>query len=85
MSLRKALHPFMAAELGEEFSLENALTLGLVPLVIDAPSPVETLKSYCALYLKEEVQAEGLVRNIGAFSRFLESASFSHGSILNIT
>ena len=33
------------------------------------------------LYLKEEVQAEGLVRQIGDFSRFLEVASFSHGSL----
>jgi predicted AAA+ superfamily ATPase len=84
-ALTKTLHPFMAAELGVEFSLEKALTLGLVPLIIDAPNPAETLKSYAALYLKEEVQMEGLVRNIGAFSRFLESASFSHGSILNVT
>lgn len=84
-ALTKALHPFMAAELGDAFFLEKALTLGLVPLVIDAPSPAETLKSYSALYLKEEVQAEGLVRNIGTFSRFLESASFSHGAILNVT
>lgn len=84
-ALTKTLHPFMAAELGEAFSLENALTLGLVPLIIGAQNPAETLKSYAALYLKEEVQMEGLVRNIGAFSRFLESASFSHGSILNVT
>jgi predicted AAA+ superfamily ATPase len=84
-ALTKTLHPFMAAELGVEFSLEKALTLGMVPLIIDAQNPAETLKSYAALYLKEEVQMEGLVRNIGSFSRFLESASFSHGSILNVT
>ena len=38
-----------------------------------------------ATYLREEVQQEGLARNIGAFSRFLEAASFSQGSVLNMT
>ncbi|MBK6608620.1 MAG: hypothetical protein IPG24_24870 [Leptospiraceae bacterium] len=45
--------------------------------------PKEVLRAYLGLYIKEEILAEGLVRNIGSFSRFLEAASFSHGSILN--
>jgi len=57
----KTMHPFMAAELGDLFSLEEALTIGLVPLVLDAPSPKEAISAYVALYLKEEVQMEGLV------------------------
>ena len=81
----KTMHPFMAAELGNLFSLEDALTIGLIPLVLGAPSPKETVSAYVALYLKEEVQMEGLVRNIGAFSRFLEAISFSHGAVLNIS
>lgn len=81
----KTMHPFMAAELGDEFSLEKALTLGMVPLVLDAVSPKETIGAYVALYLREEVQMEGLVRNMGDFSRFLESVSFSHGAVLNIS
>lgn len=79
----RTLHPFMAGELKSEFNLENALKFGLLPLVMDSESPREMLKSYIALYLKEEVQAEGLVRNIGNFNRFLEVMSFSHGSVLN--
>ena len=81
----KTMHPFMAAELGDEFSLEDALTLGMVPLVLDAVSPQEAVGAYVALYLREEVQMEGLVRNMGDFSRFLESVSFSHGGVLNIS
>ncbi len=81
----KTMHPFMAAELGNLFSFKEALTLGLIPLVLGAPSPKEAISAYVALYLREEVQTEGLVRNIGAFSRFLESISFSHGAILNIS
>ncbi len=80
----KTMHPFMAAELGKNFSLDEALTIGLVPLVIKARNPLETINSYAALYLKEEVQMEGLVRNIGNFSRFLEAISFSHGSVLSL-
>ena len=78
-------HPFMAAELGNEFSLDAALRNGLIPLVVSANSPGKTLESYIALYLKEEVKEEGLVRDIGAFARFLEVISFSHGSILNLS
>lgn len=74
----------MAAELGKTFSLDEALTIGLVPLVTQSRNPIETLNSYAALYLKEEVQMEGLVRNIGNFSRFLEAVSFSHGSVLSL-
>ena len=78
------LYPFMAAELGSAFSLDAALKNGLIPLVRAAKAPSKTLATYIALYLKEEVKEEGMVRNIGAFARFLEAISFSHGSILNL-
>jgi len=82
--IETAMHPFMAAELGNNFHLEHALQFGLVPLVVSAQDPQATLKSYVSLYLNEEVKAEGLVRNIGSFSRFLEGMSYSHGSVLNM-
>ncbi|MCP4681870.1 MAG: ATP-binding protein [Desulfobacterales bacterium] len=78
-------HPFMAAELDTDFSLNTALTNGLIPLIISANAPGKTLATYLALYLKEEVKEEGLIREIGAFARFLEAISFSHGSILNLS
>jgi uncharacterized protein len=77
------MHPFMAAELKELFSLEKALEIGLLPLAWDSENPHLVLKNYCGLYLKEEIQAEGLVRNINNYARFLEAISFSHGSQLN--
>jgi predicted AAA+ superfamily ATPase len=80
---RKSLHPFMAAELGDGFDLGRALRLGLIPLVVASPDPEEALAGYVSLYLNEEVQAEGLVRNVPAFARFLESVSFSHATVLN--
>jgi len=81
--LLKTLHPFLAAELGNRFNFEQSLRLGLLPLVLAAKDPEDTLKSYISLYLQEEVQTEGLVRNIGSFSRFLEAMTFSHASLLN--
>ncbi len=78
-------HPFMAAELGPDFSLDSALKHGLIPLIVSAKEPDKTLATYIALYLKEEVKEEGLVRDIGAFARFMETISFSHGSILNLS
>ena len=78
------IHPFMAAELGDHFDLDQALEIGMVPVILAAEDPIATRNAYASLYLKEEVQAEGLVRNIGGFSRFLEAASFSHGGVLNI-
>ena len=79
-----SLHPFMACELGE-FDVESALRVGMIPLVLDSPDPEDTLAGYANLYLEQEVQAEGLTRNVGAFSRFLEAMSFSHGAVLNAT
>jgi len=84
-ALFHTLHPFVAAELGERFDFEQALRHGLLPVVLASDSPGEVLRSYAALYLREEVQMEGLVRNIGNFSRFLEAISFSHSSVLNIS
>lgn len=83
--LKRLLYPFIASELGDRFALAPALKHGLVPLVFSSENPEETLKSYVALYIQEEVQAEGLVRNIGNFSRFLEAASFSHAALLNVS
>ena len=83
-AVQRTLHPFMAAEL-PAFDLGSAVRVGLVPLVVVASDPAEVLAGYASLYLDQEVRAEGLTRNIGAFTRFLEAISFSHGAQLNIS
>ncbi len=83
-AIRKTLHPFMAHELQSKFSLTDALRVGMLPLVLGARDRDATLNAYVSLYVKEEVQAEGLVRNLAQFSRFLEVIAFSHGSIVNM-
>jgi predicted AAA+ superfamily ATPase len=84
-ALKKSLHPFMAIELKEFFNFQDALLHGLLPLRFSSTDPVATLSSYISLYLDEEVKAEGIVRNIEPFYRFLEALSFSHGAELSIT
>jgi len=84
-ALMKHLHPFIATELGTMFNLDAALQNGLIPVVLNSQDPAASLQAYLNLYIREEVQMEGLVRNIGDFSRFLETISFSHGSVLNIS
>lgn len=79
----RTMHPFMAAET-PDFSLDRALAIGLLPLVTRAPDSEEMLEAYAGLYLEQEVQAEGIVRDVGAFARFLEAVSFSHGAQLNV-
>jgi predicted AAA+ superfamily ATPase len=81
----RTLHPFMSSELGDKFDLNYSLLYGMIPLIISANEPEEALRTYTALYVREEVQAEGLIRNIGGFSRFLEAVSFSHASVINVS
>jgi predicted AAA+ superfamily ATPase len=81
---QKLMYPYMAAELGKRFKLDTALRQGMLPVVWGADDPTAVLDAYNALYLHEEVQAEGLVRNIGAFARFLQAMSFSHAAVLNL-
>ena len=83
-AVQKNLHPFMAAELGAGFDIGEALRIGMLPVVRGGKSPEEILRAYSGLYLREEIQMEGMVRNIGSFSRFLEAISFSQGAVLNM-
>jgi predicted AAA+ superfamily ATPase len=84
-AVQRPMHPFLACELGDEFRLDRALAQGLVPIVCSSEAPAETQRSYAGLYVTQEVKAEGMVRNAGSFARFLESVSFSHGQVLNVS
>lgn len=81
---QKFMYPYMAVELGKRFKLNTALRQGMLPVVWGADDPTAVLDAYNALYLHEEVQMEGLVRNIGAFARFLQAMSSSHAAVLNL-
>lgn len=84
-AIRLEMHSYLAGELGSDFRLGDSLRTGLVPLVRESPDPMATLSTYAGMVLREEVQAEGLVRNLSGYSRFLETLSFSQGSVLNLS
>ncbi|MBN2124500.1 MAG: ATP-binding protein [Deltaproteobacteria bacterium] len=84
-ALTLRMYPLTAAELKDDFDVKRALVHGLIPLAYMAEDPRDFLESYIQVYLQEEIAQEGLIRDIGSFTRFLESASFSQGSVLNVS
>lgn len=84
-ALGYSLYPLTSVELGGAFDLNHSLTYGQLPSVYREADPKAYLESYVKTYLEEEVQQEGFTRNLSAFSRFLEAASFSQGAVLNIS
>lgn len=82
-AVRREMHPFVPAELGSAFNLETVLALGSLPVIWNAPDRRDALEAYVRMYLKEEVQAEALVRNLPGFARFLPIAALFHGQTLN--
>ncbi len=79
------LHPLTCLELGNKFDLEQGLQFGHLPMAVISKEKKKYLASYVATYLREEVLQESLTRNIALFTRFLETASFSQGEVLNYT
>ena len=83
-ALRKAMHPLTPAELGNDFDLDDALRYGTIPLIWTASNRREVLESYTQLYLREEIRAEALVRNLSGFVRFLPVAALMHAQTVNV-
>jgi len=84
-ALTYKMHPLIIQEVGNKFDINEVIKYGLLPSVIGHPDPKKYLESYVQTYIREEVVQEGLTRNIGAFARFLEVASFSQGQVLNVS
>ena len=68
-----------------EFSLERYLRYGGLPAVYLSEYPEEELDAYVNIYLKEEIMAEGLIRKLPPFARFLKSISLANGEVINFT
>ena len=76
------LFPLTTHEL-KKIDLNRILNHGLIPQHYLQASPERSLKSYVLDYISQEIQAEALVRNIPAFSKFLEAVALSHGQLIN--
>lgn len=84
-AIRYELHGLTARELGAEFNLDRALNHGYLPRIYTSERPARLLSAYVADYLKEEIAAEGLVRNLPVFSEFLNIAALSDGDLVNFS
>lgn len=83
-----SLGPLTRAELGDDLRIKDALSTGTLPGIwteTDSTERQATLRSYAATYLKEEIQAEALARNIEGFSRFLFIAAAEAGKFLDLS
>ncbi len=80
----RTMYPLVPAELGPDFALDRVLRFGSIPLVWGADDPRAVLEAYVTLYVREEVRAEALVRNLPAFLRFLPVAALLHGQVINV-
>jgi len=83
-AIRYTMHPLLLQEIQSDFDLGHALTLGMLPATYTYDDPKGYLATYVDTYMREEVMQEGLTRNVSAFARFLEVASFSQGGIVNV-
>jgi predicted AAA+ superfamily ATPase len=79
---RFELYPLVTMEIGS-IDLDRSLVSGFLPSHYLSPDSAMDLKAYVGDYLKEEIQAEALTRNLPAFSRFLQSAAITNGMLLN--
>jgi predicted AAA+ superfamily ATPase len=85
------LHPLTYKEIKDDFDIEHAIQYGTLPKIYDLLAgnkvrlAVRHLRSYVTTYIKEEIQAEALTRNIGSFQRFLAIAAQSNGQVIEFS
>ncbi len=85
-ALINTLYPLCITELGSVFDLQKALTFGTLPKIFsfeDDEGKKDYLRAYAQTYLKEEIQQEGLIRDLPSFRRLLPIAATSNGELLS--
>lgn len=83
-AVQRQMLPLVPEELGRDFDLGRILQSGSLPLIWNTADRREALEAYVQLYLKQEIQAEALVRNLPGFARFLPVAGVFHGQVLSV-
>jgi predicted AAA+ superfamily ATPase len=81
-AFRYELKPLTFPEV-PDCNLDTALNSGLLPRFYGSPYAEQMMQAYIGDYLKEEIAAEALTRNVPAFNRFLEIAAISNGELIN--
>lgn len=85
-ALLNHLYPLTSQELSDDFDLAQVLSWGMLPAINKQKNLLvrtEQLETYVAVYLREEIREEQLVRNLDPFNRFLEVAAQTSGQIVN--
>ncbi|PRY94377.1 putative AAA+ superfamily ATPase [Marinilabilia salmonicolor] len=81
-ALRYELYPLVSCEI-PDFDLIRALNNGLLPRHYLSDEPERLISAYIGSYLQDEIMAEARIRKVSTFSRFLETAAFSNGEMVN--
>lgn len=78
------LYPLTSAEI-PGFDINRAINNGLIPrhYLADGNLVEKRLQAYVSVYLREEIRAEALVRNLSSFNRFMEAAALTNGEMVN--
>lgn len=87
-AILRSLFPLTSAEMRFSVPVAQLLRYGSMPLSVTAANHAareEFLRAYVTAYLSEEVKAEGLVRDLGGFSRFLDVAALAAGRTTNVS
>jgi uncharacterized protein len=78
------MFPLQPTEMGPAYDIDQVMRFGSLPLVAGDDDPSERITAYVETYLKEEIKAEALVRNLSGFARFLPIASLFHGQVISV-
>jgi predicted AAA+ superfamily ATPase len=81
-ALWNVLYPLVSAEI-PDFNLIRAVNNGMLPRHYLVENARKRLQAYVGIYLREEIKAEALVRNLSSFNRFLEAAASTNGEMVN--
>ncbi|MEM7402729.1 MAG: ATP-binding protein [Myxococcota bacterium] len=84
-ALTRMMYPLTAYELGKDFDIKKSIAYGHLPALTHEPDPHAYLQSYVGTYMQQEVLQEGVTRQLDAFTRFLQVASFCQGQVVNLT
>ena len=83
-ALRRMLFPLVSAEI-PDFDLNRALNNGMLPRHYLVSDPSKRIQAYIGDYLQQEIVEEAVVRQLDAFTRFLQVAALSNSEIVNYT
>lgn len=86
-AVERYLFPFLYEEIQDRFTLEDALRYGTLPAIFgkNDADKLDVLQTYAHVYIKEEIISEGIARNLGGFSRFLEMAAAECGELVSFS